>query len=67
MRKMSEKEIRKQGEVWIRKIKSFRQLYDVSIVSDPAYSQTSVTVRSMEKRNESWKVNLELLKQKNKL
>ena len=57
----------KQGEVWIRKIKSFRQLYDVSIVSDPAYSQTSVTVRSMEKRNESWKVNLELLKQKNKL
>ena len=57
----------KQGEVWIRKIKSFRQLYDVSIVSDPAYSQTSVTVERMAKRDDSWKVSLELLKIKSNL
>ena len=57
----------KQGEVWIRKIKKLKGIYDVSIVSDPAYSQTSVTVERMAKRDDSWKVSLELLKLKNDL
>ena len=33
--------------VWIRHVKRITELYDVSIVTDPAYEQTSVALREM--------------------
>lgn len=37
---------RKDGEIWVRTINKIRMLTDFSIVSDPAYSETSASVRS---------------------
>lgn len=37
---------RKDGEIWLRTITRIEQLYDFSIVSDPAYSETTADVRS---------------------
>ena len=53
--------------LWLRKVKRIKGLYDVSIVSDPAYNQTSVTVERMAKRDDSWEVQNQLLRLKNNL
>ena len=37
---------RKDGEIWVRTINKIGMLTDFSIVSDPAYSETSANVRS---------------------
>jgi len=37
---------RKDGEIWLRTITRIEQLYDFSIVSDPAYNETTADVRS---------------------
>lgn len=37
---------RKDGEIWVRTINKIGMLTDFSIVSDPAYSETSASVRS---------------------
>ena len=37
----------KEGDLWVRTIKRFSGLYDVTITTDPAYSQTQVSVRSL--------------------
>ena len=63
--------------LWLRTVKGIEYIRDVTMTADPAYSQTEVTVRSIaeleqpepepepEVRNdESYKVNLELLKLK---
>ena len=50
--------------LWLRRIKRIKGLYDVSITTDPAYNQTSVTVERMAKRDDSWKVQLEILRRK---
>lgn len=38
---------KKEGETWVRTIHKISGLYDVTITTDPAYSQTDVTVRSI--------------------
>lgn len=53
--------------LWLRKVKRIKGLYDVSIVSDPAYNQTSVTVERMAKRDDSWEVQNKFLRLKNNL
>lgn len=50
--------------LWLRRIKRIKGLLDVSITTDPAYNQTTVTVERMNKRDNSWQVNLEILKRK---
>lgn len=69
----------KDGDLWVRTINSFDGLYDVTITTDPAYSQTDVSVRSLdemdetigstaeapeERKDETYIVNIELLKLK---
>ena len=60
--------------LWLRTIKGIEYIRDVTMTADPAYSQTEVTVRSMEalevpikeeiKEDNSYKVKLELLKRR---
>ena len=68
----------KEGDTWTRTIRKISGLYDVTITTDPAYSQTEVSVRSLEdmekmdetedkpevRNDESYKIQLELLKRK---
>ena len=54
----------KQGEIWMRKVNKLSGLYDVSIVTDPAYTETSVSVEGMRKRDDNWKWKLEVLRRK---
>lgn len=38
----------KEGKIWVRTINKFTSIHDVTITTDPAYSQTEVSVRSLE-------------------
>ncbi len=38
----------KEGKIWVRTINKFASIHDVTITTDPAYSQTEVSVRSLE-------------------
>lgn len=38
----------KEGKMWVRTINKFASIHDVTITTDPAYSQTEVSVRSLE-------------------
>ena len=60
----------KEGDNLIRTVHKIDKLYDVSIVSDPAYLDTSVTARSLDKalnieepklENDEWKDDAEKL------
>ena len=60
----------KEGDTLIRTVHKIDKLYDVSIVSDPAYLDTSVTARSLDKalnipepkqENDEWKVDVEAI------
>lgn len=77
--KKSDEEWKKDGDLWVRTINAFDGLYDVTITTDPAYSQTDVSVRSLdaldetiktpeeapeERTDETYIVNIELLKLK---
>lgn len=61
----------KEGKIWLRTIKKISILRDVTITTDPAYTQTEVSVRSLdemdkpieeEKEDLSYKVRLQLLR-----
>lgn len=69
--KESDTEWVKEGNLWVRTIKRFSLLRDVTITTDPAYTQTEVSVRSLdemdkpvveEKEDTPYKVRLQLLK-----
>ena len=69
--KDSDTEWAKEGSLWVRTIKSFSLLRDVTITTDPAYTQTEVSVRSLdemdkpieeEKKDLPYKVKLQLLR-----
>ena len=55
---------KQENGIWVRRVNKISGLYDVSIVSDPAYSETSVSVEGMAKRDNSWKIQLEILRRK---
>ena len=38
----------KEGKIGLRTINKFTSIHDVTITTDPAYSQTEVSVRSLE-------------------
>ena len=38
----------KDGKLWVRTINKFSSIHDVTITTDPAYTQTEVNVRSLE-------------------
>jgi len=38
----------KEGEIWVRTINKLDSIHDVTITTDPAYTQTEVNVRSLE-------------------
>ena len=38
----------KEGKMWVRTINKFASIHDVTITTDPAYTQTEVNVRSLE-------------------
>ena len=38
----------KDGKLWVRTINKFTSIHDVTITTDPAYTQTEVSVRSLE-------------------
>lgn len=61
----------KEGKIWVRTIKKISILRDVTITTDPAYTQTEVSVRSLdemdkpiekEKEDLPYKVRLQLLR-----
>lgn len=62
----------KDGKLWVRTINKFSSIHDVTITTDPAYTQTEVSVRSLEEmeqpeeRHEEkpkpYKVKLEILR-----
>lgn len=68
--KDSDTEWAKEGNLWVRTIKRFSLLRDVTITTDPAYTQTEVSVRSLEemdkpegeKKDLPYKVRLQLLR-----
>ena len=69
--KDSDTEWAKEGNLWVRTIKRFSLLRDVTITTDPAYTQTEVSVRSLEemdkpieeeKKDLPYKVKLQLLR-----
>ena len=68
--KESDTEWVKEGNLWVRTIKRFSLLRDVTITTDPAYTQTEVSVRSLEemdkpieeKKDLPYKVKLQLLR-----
>lgn len=69
--KDSDTEWVKEGNLWVRTIKRFSLLRDVTITTDPAYTQTEVSVRSLdemdnpieeEKEDLPYKVRLQLLR-----
>lgn len=69
--KNSDTEWVKEGNLWVRTIKKLSLLRDVTITTDPAYTQTEVSVRSLdemdkpieeEKEDLSYKVRLQLLR-----
>lgn len=47
-----DEEWRKEDKLWVRTIKSFATLRDVTITTDPAYTETEVSVRSLEERDQ---------------
>ena len=49
---------RKDGDIWLRTINKIERIQDMSIVSDPAYSETSADVRSKLNKNTDYKKNL---------
>lgn len=68
--KDSDTEWAKEGNLWVRTIKRFSLLRDVTITTDPAYTQTEVSVRSLEEMDKPeeeekdlpYKVKLQLLR-----
>jgi HK97 family phage prohead protease len=62
----------KEGELWVRTINKFDSIHDVTITTDPAYTQTEVSVRSIEEmekpeppepeEEKPYKVKLKILK-----
>lgn len=46
-------EWRKEGDTWVRTVKSFSDLRDVTITTDPAYTETEVSVRSLDEKDKS--------------
>ena len=69
--KDSDTEWAKEGSLWVRTIKRFSLLRDVTITTDPAYTQTEVSVRNLdemdkpieeEKKDLPYKVKLQLLR-----
>lgn len=61
----------KEGNLWVRTIKRFSLLREITITTDPAYTQTEVSVRSLEemdkpieeeKKDLPYKVKLQLLR-----
>ena len=61
----------KEGSLWVRTIKRFSLLREITLTTDPAYTQTEVSVRSLdemdkpieeEKEDLSYKVRLQLLR-----
>lgn len=68
--KDSDTEWAKEGSLWVRTIKRFSLLRDVTITTDPAYTQTEVSVRSLEEMDKPeeeekdlpYKVKLQLLR-----
>lgn len=61
---VKEEDVQK-GEVPHRKITKFDRIFDVSVVDTPAYEDTSIYARSLE-RAEAWKDKSEDLKQEQK-
>lgn len=59
---------RKDGDTLIRRVNKIEKLYDVSIVSDPAYLDTNVSTRSLddklkEPEDESWREDVKKIEQ----
>lgn len=61
----------KEGNLWVRTIKRFSLLREITLTTDPAYTQTEVSVRSLdemdkpieeEKKDLPYKVKLQLLR-----
>ncbi len=61
----------KEGNLWVRTIKRFSLLREITLTTDPAYTQTEVSVRSLdemdnpieeEKEDLPYKVRLQLLR-----
>lgn len=52
----------KDGKLWVRTINKFSSIHDVTITTDPAYTQTEVNVRSIEEMEESEERHEEKLK-----
>lgn len=48
-----DEEWKKEGDIWVRTVKSFSALRDVTITTDPAYTETEVSVRSLEERDQA--------------
>ena len=48
-----DEEWRKEEDIWVRTVKSFSALRDVTITTDPAYTETEVSVRSLEERDQA--------------
>lgn len=63
--KKSDEEWKKDGDLWVRTINAFDGLYDVTITTDPAYSQTDVTVRSLEEMETPEPVEVEITEVRN--
>ena len=43
----------KEGKLWVRTVKSFATFRDITITTDPAYTETEVSVRSLEERDQA--------------
>ena len=60
----------KEGNLWVRTIKRFSLLREITLTTDPAYTQTEVSVRSLEEMDKPieeekylpYKVKLQLLR-----
>ena len=63
-------EWRKEGDLWVRTINNLLLFRDITITTDPAYTQTEVSVRSLdemekpleEEKDTPYKVKLQLLR-----
>ena len=71
---MVDVEYNRERGLFIRNVRKIKQLYDCSIVADPAYSDTEVSLRSLEEvlekevatenKDDSWKEELDKYRQR---
>lgn len=71
---MVDVEYDRERGLFIRNVRKIKQLYDCSIVADPAYSDTEVSLRSLEEvlekevatenKDDSWKEELDKYRQR---